>query len=455
MPSAYLERYVQSGPTSLAFVKYPDHLMATRDRGSAGGSRFTFKDNRAIGLLPFEDPGVVWPTATKRGTQSTFYCHLFGEIVNVVQLKREKSVAMELGCPKDTTCAVKNLFRAQISALHDLIQNDVVDATGVCTTSWFRLETHSPGEFALADTFWVYCVPGRAKKYAALIDSLAAGTIIHAGVGFQRFHFELDDVGIPALNYYATATRVSFLDDQMIPKRGQGYTCDRIPAGCETIMLARMISYGPAAVALADYDKDFVAVRQASLDGGSLFAFKRMPERDQTTNYGMKESLQNYVGSLFGEVTDVYTLSKGLCILRIKMPSNASCALRELWDKQLAVLRSVLDRDDPDLGGVVKSSYLDYSAIYPALYPIPGTFFVCMPWSHGMRRRLTANKYVIGRVTFVRFHGNEGGKNSFERYYHMEMRGLKAKRVGYFPTRGPLYSCDSNRHAGCQFCGSE
>ncbi|KAJ7025248.1 hypothetical protein C8F04DRAFT_1191602 [Mycena alexandri] len=213
-------------------------------------------------------------------------------------------------------------------------------------------------------------------------------------------------------------------------------------------MLARMNSYGPATVALADYDKDFVAVRQASMDDGSVFAFKRMPERDQTTDYGTKESLHNYVGSVFGEVTDVYTLSDGLCVLRIKMPSNASCALHALWESQWRVLMSLLAKDDPDLGGVVKSSYFDYSAVYPALRPISGTFFVRMLWSHGMRRRLTASKYVIARVTFVRFHGNEVGGGNLERYYHMEVRGLEARRVGYFPARGPLYRCDGSNPTG-------
>ncbi|KAJ7025249.1 hypothetical protein C8F04DRAFT_1191603 [Mycena alexandri] len=220
MASAYLQRYIQAGPKSLAYVEYPDHLLATRDRAASYGSRFTFKDVRMTDLMPFEEPGVVWPTSTTRGTQRTFQCHLFGEILEVVQLKKEKSVAVELRCPVDATCAAESLFRAQLGALHSLIQKDCEDAAGVCTSSWFGLDAHSPGDFAPAETFWLYCVPGRAKKYTDLVDSLTAGALIDADVGFQRF----EDDANATLNYYMAATRVAFLDDRMVTRRREGYT---------------------------------------------------------------------------------------------------------------------------------------------------------------------------------------------------------------------------------------
>ncbi|KAJ7036745.1 hypothetical protein C8F04DRAFT_1181091 [Mycena alexandri] len=580
MNSAYLDRYVHSGSDSLAFVKYPEHLVPTRDRASADGARYTFKDARLADTDPFQDPSVIWPTATARGRQKKFQCHLFGEISKVVELERQNSVAVELRCPVGITCAAGDLFREQLRVLRHLVDEDCQDATGTCAASWFGLDTDVQEGHSLSDTFWVYCVPDRAKKYSDLVLTLKAGLSIDLDVGFQRFDMASDDDVSLKLDDFVDSTQPTLsrclLHKDFAPTRDRSdgkfdvftykfleteveataYTrgeleplwmtafgevesaergssayikfrcpknvkcsvkqvykqqiarlsdllseenselgggvvsswfkddatpeddcfyisvddidppewyCEALSPGdllvawvgiqrkdCPrptgdlgreyklnalyfesvlantvdgaaaeykplnanltlTIMLARMLANGPATVALAEYDKDFVAIRQASIDGGSLFAFKAMPERDQGDDYGTKASLRTYVGSVFGEVANIYTVSDGLCILQFKLPSNATCALTELWDKQWGVLGSILSQDEAFTCGNVGSSFFDYSAVFPSMFPAPGSFYVRAQWSHGMRRRLTSNKFVIARVAFLRFHNDGDG----------------------------------------------
>jgi hypothetical protein len=58
-------------------------------------------------------------------------------------------------------------------------------------------------------------------------------------------------------------------------------------------------------VALATYEVDFIAVRQRSLNDGSLFAFKSISDEDDGGYYGCKGNLWDYIGVVFGKVDEV------------------------------------------------------------------------------------------------------------------------------------------------------
>ncbi|KAJ7020406.1 hypothetical protein C8F04DRAFT_1196681 [Mycena alexandri] len=251
MTTEYLERYLSSGSESLAFVRYPEDLLPIRDRASADGARFTFKDARITDYHPHDDPSVLWPTTSARGRQKSFQCHLFGEIATVLELTREKSVGIELRCPVGVTCCAARLFCDQLCVLRTLINKDCEDAVGECATSWFGLDTHDSDAYMAADTFWVYCVPGRAKKYSDLVAELKVGMAIDVEVGFQRFDLQDEDVVFSLVmrlincpscaflndlqHYYMAATRVAFLDERMLPRRGESYICDitPVPSDCK------------------------------------------------------------------------------------------------------------------------------------------------------------------------------------------------------------------------------
>ncbi|KAJ7042859.1 hypothetical protein C8F04DRAFT_1175955 [Mycena alexandri] len=239
MVTTYLQDYVQARARSLAFVKFPDNLVATRDRGSAGGSSFSFKDVTSA-AIPSIEPGIIWPTQTKRGSEKRFQCNVFGEVRSARAMEAKGCVSAELGCPKNATCAVVELWENQLRALNDITEGDVADAGGVCTGSWLTFEPNGDEEYRVKETFWVNFAANTTQHYtqvghmyADLVRMLKPGRMVDALVWFQRLDITFPEDDLVNLNYYLTARRVVSLDNASIAKKEAGYVCDKVEGGCQ------------------------------------------------------------------------------------------------------------------------------------------------------------------------------------------------------------------------------
>ncbi|KAJ7017932.1 hypothetical protein C8F04DRAFT_1278525 [Mycena alexandri] len=245
MVTAYLQDYVQAQARSLAFVKFPDNLVATRDRGSGGGSSFSFKDVTTSAAIPSVEPGIIWPTQTKRGSEKRFQCNVFGEVRSAKAVEAKGCVSAELGCPTNATCAVVELWEDQLRALNDITEGDVADAGGVCTGSWFTYQPNGDEEYRVKDTFWVNFAANTTHHYAEvghmytdLVGMLKPGRMVDTLVWFQRLDIMFPEDDLVKLNYYLTARRVMSLDKGSIAKRGADYVCDKADGGCQNCVRA-------------------------------------------------------------------------------------------------------------------------------------------------------------------------------------------------------------------------
>ncbi|KAJ7020672.1 hypothetical protein C8F04DRAFT_1196421 [Mycena alexandri] len=249
---SYLQDYIQANARSLAFVKFPDNLVATRDRGSAGGSSFSFKDVTSSAAIPSVEPGIIWPTQTKRGSERRFQCNVFGEVRSAKTIETKGCVSAELGCPTNATCEVVELWEDQIRALNNITEGDVADARfkgGVCTGSWFTYEPNGDEEYRVKKTFWVNFAANTTHHYAEvghmytdLVGMLKPGRMVDALVWFQRLDLTFPEDDLVKLNYYLTARRVVSLDKDSIAKKAPGYVCDKVGGGCR-ICVGRSENY--------------------------------------------------------------------------------------------------------------------------------------------------------------------------------------------------------------------
>ncbi|KAJ7633389.1 hypothetical protein DFH06DRAFT_1140105 [Mycena polygramma] len=213
-------------------------------------------------------------------------------------------------------------------------------------------------------------------------------------------------------------------------------------------MLARMKSHGVRTLANARYGEDFDSVRKCTVDGGSLFLYKKMPETVHDVAREFKGSLGNYVGHIFGEVDRVFTLAGASeDLLRLKLPTDASCDAVRLWFEQDAVMKQVIARDDARVvraitetpsytfiaantsqGGSVKDSFFDYSTTYPVIAPVPNTFFVAIAGSPSFIKSLKKRTAVVIEVFISRYDREKPVTGQIERSRRIRLR---RKRSGW------------------------
>ncbi|KAJ7028041.1 hypothetical protein C8F04DRAFT_1292078 [Mycena alexandri] len=304
-------QYVEGETRSLAFIRYPDDLVATRDRASARGSRFSFKDLTASSVASSAEPGIVWPTGTKCGSKKRFQCHLFGEVRFMLPMKDKNSVAVQLGCPEDASCAVVDIWKGQLRALREIIERDTADANGVCAGSWFASLPYVDEEYRTKDTFWVNFVAKITNHYSEvghmyddLLVMLREGRIVDTVVWFQRFDIARNNRDAMGLHYYLVARRVRSLADKFRlgkasvavsrePSQRRSRPTDLSARGCTQ-----------PTVADSTVDQDFAPTRDRSERSTSVFSYKSVRDENDATPFA-RGGLEPHVPSLFGEIDRV------------------------------------------------------------------------------------------------------------------------------------------------------
>ncbi|KAJ7822865.1 hypothetical protein B0H14DRAFT_2598177 [Mycena olivaceomarginata] len=221
-------------------------------------------------------------------------------------------------------------------------------------------------------------------------------------------------------------------------------------------MLARMRAYGPRGVALATYEVDFIAVRQRSLNDGSLFAFKSISDEDDGGYYGCKGNLWDYIGVVFGKVDEVVIVPGHDTFVRLITPDCASCGARHLFHQQGDTLQSILDMDTFEVGGSVLSSFFDYGQLHAGLSRSDDGLYIRGNLNHCIERRnaFLNRKNVAIKVRFTR-HNVCTGNDVSGRNYSLEMVSYDSFRMedsGLSIRRN--YVCDENGSQGLYHCSA-
>ncbi|KAJ6517484.1 hypothetical protein C8R47DRAFT_1063164 [Mycena vitilis] len=235
-------------------------------------------------------------------------------------------------------------------------------------------------------------------------------------------------------------------------------------------MLARMNAYGVRALANARYGEDFDAVRKCTVDGGSLYLLKRIPE---VLEYGTREykgTLANYTGQVVGQIDELFSMpGVPKVLLRVRLPADASCAAATYFSRQESAMKYIMERDTTLLGGSTKESFFDFSATYPAITPVPHSFYVAFetspPLTNALRRHAQAT--VIMKVSISRQDKTNRATGETERVtvrvfhrawhvltrskcYRLDMWNMEILPAAAFPSRlrTTAYICDVNGSAG-------
>ncbi|KAJ7136470.1 hypothetical protein C8R43DRAFT_955697 [Mycena crocata] len=170
----------------------------------------------------------------------------------------------------------------------------------------------------------------------------------------------------------------------------------------------RLNSYGRGALALAEYGQDFAATRQRTVDDGSLFSFKRVPEVTHGADLeGVKKINVNYAPLVFGTVEGIFTIA-GKALARLICPADASCDLSRLFGQQQAQLIKILEEDAQQMGGYAKTSWADANPEFPATKPASVGFYVQGEPSSLLIGRLDVGEDVVMHVGIRRIDHDAG-----------------------------------------------
>ncbi|KAJ7663743.1 hypothetical protein DFH06DRAFT_1128129 [Mycena polygramma] len=187
-------------------------------------------------------------------------------------------------------------------------------------------------------------------------------------------------------------------------------------------MMSRMQNLGVLAVARAKYGRDFGPVRKCTVDGGgSLYLMKNVPGIMFNGTHEHRGILANYTGHVFGEIDRVFILAGDTeAVVRLRLPSDASCALTRLFLDQEEVMREIMATDDLEMGGRIKESFFDLSASHPAIDVVPHSFYVSLERSAQLISMLRNPRKAVAKMSFSRYDEVDERTEEIVRDRHVE-----------------------------------
>ncbi|KAJ7153795.1 hypothetical protein C8R46DRAFT_1042172 [Mycena filopes] len=174
----------------------------------------------------------------------------------------------------------------------------------------------------------------------------------------------------------------------------------------------------------ARYNIDFMAVRQSSVPGGSVFLFKQLPEVEDDSLYGLRQGLWDYTGLAFGEIDAVLLLPDLTVFLRLKCPNNATCETTRLFRQQEALLRAIILDDNSQ----------EYLATSSRLPPVDGCFYVRTDFTWRTMTSFLVGVHIMMRVRLSRH--DIDLRDRVKREYWLDIQAYKVHGLDYIPTRG-------------------
>ncbi|KAJ7148134.1 hypothetical protein C8R43DRAFT_1129277 [Mycena crocata] len=326
----------------------------------------------------------------------------------------ERVTVVRLGPPLDASCRLRQMFKAQYDLLRVSLTEETRTLDASILSTWFS-SSDTEGFRAMDDEFYVFLPVKLIKDYdlddTSSFECLVVGADIELGVMLQRRDRE-DPSGrlelwqdritvkgkVPSPTGYRSGPTLSLTGECLR---------SRAPHTAFPLMLARITRPGHKALADAEYDRDYVALRQCSIDEGSVYKFKRCPEEDSRMGF-TKGYCLNYAPTLFGIVDTVLFLDKHI-VVRFKCPPDATCAVLKLYAQQTAQLRRILDKDSEDLGGSIGRSWFDCTELSDLAPAMPGCFYVLGDAFDQLVLRLRDNKEVMMKVSFARLDKDNDG----------------------------------------------
>ncbi|KAJ6451373.1 hypothetical protein C8R47DRAFT_1229839 [Mycena vitilis] len=191
---------------------------------------------------------------------------------------------------------------------------------------------------------------------------------------------------------------------------------------------------------------------QHSVDGGSLFAYKMLPGQDDAGYYGIKGSLWNFIGAIFGEV-DLVVTAGNEDVVRIKCPTDPLCSVARLYQRQMEALQLILDTERAELGGTVGVSFFDCSELGNGLGPVNNCFYIRGTLAKRISIDFRKRKPVLVKVKIERTDFQDSVDDADpERNYALNIVTFGAYNHVDLPGRGQYYVCDNFGVGHCEFC---
>ncbi|KAJ7162725.1 hypothetical protein C8R43DRAFT_947201 [Mycena crocata] len=446
MSTPFLATYASNASKSMAFAVHTTHFLPTRDCALGPACLFTYKDTGTTGTMPSD---------SRRGRIPRFTADVFGELVVMEELPRHLGYIFGFTCPTDATCSAADLYWQQLAALQAVLDIEKNDEACVCVGSWFALPSDGTGDRAKG-VFYIYVKAKTERQCDMLRRMFEVGQLLNVTVAMQRI--DLFDNGSTEREYSLLAHTLGSLHTNDIPKKTMGYACDRpihTTLSPESkpdqgdyraalflaliSMLDRLRGYKRFALAQAEYGRDFVPVRERTVEDGSLFLFKQIPGRIATHFTGERYRSENYSGVVFGRVDELFVIGDSE-FLRFRCPDDATCAVTDLYMKQLNCLRYTVLTDSTANSATVAATWFDCTTTDIILPAIPNCFYVAGGTSRvaNFAARLKTDKEVMMWVWMRRVDvGVETG--GIQSKYCLDVMHYDAHGPGYFPRKTPIW----------------
>ncbi|KAJ7154978.1 hypothetical protein C8R43DRAFT_949940 [Mycena crocata] len=333
--------------------KLYEEFAPTRDRTFLDSDLFSYKDCRHETL----------GSPSHRGYQAAYNPWVFGEIDWVGELASlipypphsffeqliqhdHPGLLVRITAPRIANAATLADYEWQLKVLREIITTEQKELGGTTESSWLGGDAFIGGQRTGDMT-------GKAGCFCVLIYRRCKKTWRLARCIASWWDFP------DAIHAVATVNWSSM--------RGIAY---------------EILTAGTFTLGLGEYGKDFVATREETDDGMSLFFFRRTIGNYIDYDAPVKQAVNQYVCTVFGVVLGVHELSKQAgngyftTCLEIGRPPNPSCEVADLYSRQLESMHNIIGQDNTDLGGTVISSWFDQTVSNPELTSREGVFYI-------------------------------------------------------------------------------
>ncbi|KAJ7130742.1 hypothetical protein C8R43DRAFT_957105 [Mycena crocata] len=414
------------GRFALAAAKYGRDFLPLRNQSCDSHTYFLFKSY----------PDRVNGDLDRKKYLENYNALIFGH-VNEVFMTEDGSVFLRLERPKDATCAVADAYQNQLDCMKGILQEDSVDPGATVFVTWMDCSALNEDMIPVPDCFYVMVNPmfgseivrklrvdreimmqtqisrvdKRSDAGLNVSYTLAAMTYdVHSVGYFPRkvhclFGYICDlngQIGCCLLGV------ISPVDPELPTSPGVPHTSDNLsqilgggPSPVLPLTMQAITSAGTFSLALAEYGKDFVATRERTHDGMSLFYFRRIAPNFVDFEAPVKQELKQYVCNVFGIFLGIYdlpTTGKFTTCIAIGRPPNPSCEVDDIYSKQIEVMKDIMRQDEISLVTLRARNKASKQRILSDLW-VPGNVGRPMQAVVVMERRIRDTCGPMQRVT--------------------------------------------------------
>ncbi|KAJ7802837.1 hypothetical protein B0H13DRAFT_2389340 [Mycena leptocephala] len=267
-------------------------------------------------------PCVILPNSMRHQSLPSFTTVFTGCVQSIIcDEDPSKLIHARLGLPEDYNEAALALIAAQEAFLRRISDVDTMESRMTCMPLW-----GAPTQ-QYRDPMVVISIP-KVKR-----------------IGMKMFK-EGDDITV--------SVRVKRVDRVYGDVCVLGYILEGVSvhSGQSTMSLSlRGFASETDSTALANavHHRDFAATRDRTLSFTSHFSYKSTVLEVSPTR-STRGVLVPYMPYLFGRVDWIGVTFDRMPIVKVVCPVAATCSIRRVYDKQVAVLKQILDDDAGDLG---------------------------------------------------------------------------------------------------------